>query len=628
MHKVGSLVFTLSLLCGSLMGQFTEVSRASGIHHTYFTGTAMGGGGAWFDYDADGDDDLYLVGGVSYGDSLYENIGGGMFVNVTVAAGLSGMGSAWTQGVATGDVNNDGFREIFVTTVHPQACHLLRNNGDKTFTDISAAAGITDAAWSISATFGDYNLDGFLDIYVGNYVRTYGAVTYDTLGNIIAMGHTGWKNFLYLNNGNMTFSESAELHMAADSGCALANAFTDYNKDSRPDISVVNDFGYWIIPNTVLLNQPGTPAFSDQGVATGMDIQQFGMGVAIGDYDHDLDLDYYFTNMGENSLMNSQNNGTSFIDTAAFAGVVNGYVDTLLNTSWGCAFMDYDNDTWQDLWVENGFVVAPAAFRDPNALYHNNGDGTFTDVTVVENVTDSSIGRGFAYADYDNDGDVDMLSVNVSTPGAQLYRNDQANGNHWLQIKTEGVVNNRDGFGALIRIVVGGDSWVHEVDGGSSHLSHNSSIAHFGLAASTNVDSICITWPGGAVQCTTNIAADQRITIVEDTLTLLPYTESPENPLLADPETFADKLFSYPNPSQGLTHIAYSVAEKTPVTLEIYNTVGQRVALLVDQVHEAGEYVVDWDGRSDAGRAAGAGVYLILLKTKGKDLHDKLILQR
>lgn len=587
----------------------------------------MGGGGAWFDYDADGDDDLYLVGGVNFADSMYENIGGGMFVNVTVPSGLTSMSSARTQGVATGDINNDGFREIFVTTVHPEACHLLFNNGDKTFTDISVSAGITDAAWSISATFGDYNLDGFLDIYVGNYVRQYGAVTYDSVGNITDMDHTGWKNFLYMNNGNNTFTETAELHMAADSGCALANAFTDYNKDSRPDISVVNDFGYWIIPNTMLRNETGTPSFSDQGVATGMDIQQFGMGVAIGDYDHDEDLDYYFTNMGDNSLMNSQN-GVSFIDTTAFAGVVNGTVDTLMNTSWGCAFMDYDNDTWQDLWVENGFVVAPAAFKDPNTLYRNNGDGTFTDVTLAEAVIDSSIGRGFAYSDYDNDGDLDFLSVNVSAPGAQLYRNDRSNGNHWLQVRTEGIVSNRDGFGALVRIVVGGDSWVHEIDGGSSHLSHNSSIAHFGLAGSLIVDSICVTWPGGASQCTTNIVADQRITILEDTLTLLHHTETPENPLLNGTESFADRLFSYPNPSQGLTHIAYSIATKTPVTLDIYNAVGQRVAQLVDQPQEAGEYVVDWEGKDDHGNVAGAGLYIIVLRTKGKDLRQKLILQK
>jgi len=522
-------------LVGNARAQtFQEVSRQAGIDFLVYSPTQIGGGCAFFDYDNDGWLDIYITGGL-HRDLLYHNNQDGTFTETGIQAGLWITAYFYTMGVVTGDIDNDGYRDIFVTTLGIGSSYhsykpnfLFRNNGNGTFTDISQQAGITNSAWSVSATMGDYNLDGFLDIYVANYVDTVDFIFDPQTQDVIGYNHSGFPNFLYLNNGNRTFTTVASALRVDDDGTGLAAVFTDYDNDRDPDIYVVNDFGAWVSPNRLYVNNYPANSFTDVSVVSGADAAIYGMGIAIGDYDEDDDLDYYITNIGENVFL--QNNGSGFFsDVAAAAGVANGHSGSLLTTGWGAAFLDYDNDTWLDLFVSNGHIPAASFIatteKDPKKLYRNNTDGTFADVSVSEGVSDSSIARGCAMGDYDNDGDLDLLVVVIEEDTAftndehtLLYRNDIANGNHWLKVKLQGTQSNRDGFGSRVEAYSNGRKWIREIDGGSSHASQHSTIAHFGLGNSTTLDSVVVLWSRGGKSFLANVPADRTITITEGAL--------------------------------------------------------------------------------------------------------------
>ena len=527
------LIIFIHITCRlpSFSQTFTEVSRQAGIDHFTFTPTQIGGGAAFFDYDNDEGLDIYVTGGLNR-DFLYHNNGDGSFTERGIAAGLGITGDIYTQGVVTGDIDNDGYRDIFVTTyglttdvmgVQPNL--LFHNNGNGTFINISQAAGITHSARSASATMGDYNLDGFLDIYVANYVAVQGFIR-DSFNRIVGYSHTGFTDYLYKNNGNGTFTEVASQLQVDNAGTGLAAAFTDYDNDHDADLYLVNDFGQWVIPNKLYRNEFPADSFSDVSASSGAAAALYGMGVAIGDYDEDGDLDYYITNIGNNVLYRNNGNGT-FSDVAVAAGVPNGNIDSMAyTTGWGTAFLDYDNDTWLDLFVADGWIASldflPTSEKDPNKLYKNNGNGTFTDVSMMEGVSDSTINRGFATGDYDNDGDLDMLVVALEEdtffPKGRhtlLYRNDVSNGNHWLKVKVQGTLNNLDGFGTRVEVYSNGRKFIREIDGGSSHESHNSSIAHFGMGSYAKADSIVVIWPGGGMQTLFNISVNQLIKVIE-----------------------------------------------------------------------------------------------------------------
>ena len=530
--RLSVLALLLIVDIGIIKAQtFTEVSRQSGIDHISHTITLIGGGCAFFDYDNDGWLDIYISGG-NQSDKLYRNNGDGTFSERTAQAGFGTTANFYTMGVVTGDIDNDGFRDVFVTTLgighsfHNLVPNMLfRNNGNGSFTDISQQAGITERSWSVSAAMGDFNLDGYLDIYVVNYVDSLGFIEDSITNDPIGYSHTGHYNFLYLNNGNNTFTNAGVQMQVNDKGTGLAVSFTDYDNDSDMDIYVVNDFGAWVTPNRLYQNNFPANSFTDVSSSSGADAAIYGMGVAIGDYDEDGDLDYYCTNIGENILLNNNGNGT-FADSAVTAGVQNGHFDSLLTTAWGCAFFDYDNDTWLDLFVADGYVPAldiiETSEPDPNKLYKNNMDGTFTDVSALAGIDDSTKSRGMAAGDYDNDGDLDLIVVVVAEDtglanGAHtlLFRNDIANGNHWLKVKLQGTQNNRDGIGSRVKVYNNGRMWMREIDGGSSHASQNSTIAHFGLGSDTMVDSVVVIWPGGNITSFANVSADQSVNIIE-----------------------------------------------------------------------------------------------------------------
>lgn len=528
MNRLSYLVFLFLAFiygCGSKEVSFSEVSESAGV--VFFTPTRRmdGGGAAFFDYNNDGWQDIYLTGGDNSIDAFYHNNGDGTFTNIIREAGLGSTHSIPTYGVVTGDIDNDGDRDLLITTERTFRSILMLNNGDGTFRNISVKAGIDDRDMdSHAAAFGDYNLDGYLDFYLIGWVRDYIPLKNEA-GETIGYDHGCFKNKFYKNNGDNTFTELSELFGLNNSGCGLATTFSDFDNDNDPDILLANDFGMWVSPNAAFENLYPQDGFVNSADKAGLELEMYGMGIAVGDYDHDKDLDYYFASIGNNFLMQNQGNG-KYIDVATQLGVQN---DSLYDgservvTSWGTAFLDVNNDSFDDLFVANGKVSSffLVASEDPNKLYLNDGMGGFKDVSRSAGVDVDDVNRSLVYADYDNDGDLDVLITTLNRPDVPaddrvlLYRNDLKNDNNWLQVQLEGTRSNRDGFGAKIFIYSGDDSWVHEVTGGSSFRSQHSSIAHFGLGLSKKVDSLEIIWPGGARQVLKNLEINQRLKVVE-----------------------------------------------------------------------------------------------------------------
>ncbi|MBL4658677.1 MAG: VCBS repeat-containing protein [Flavobacteriales bacterium] len=506
-------------LLSNVYGQgYIEVSQSIGVSHIHHAPMLMGGGAAFIDYDLDGYEDLYLTGGIDE-DRLYRNNGDGTFSDVTNSAGIIGTDTVNTMGVVVGDLDNDGDKEIFITTWEGYHNLLFLNNGDGTFQDISLAAGIDDSVLSISATMGDVNRDGLLDIYVGNYVN---------LGIVAPNGfdYTCYANFLYINTGGNVFVESALAYGVADTGCALAVAFTDYDMEKDVDLYVANDFGEWVRPNALLNNSFPTPMYGDSTLPAGVNDSIFGMGIAIGDYDEDGDFDYYITNLGRNVLRQNQGNGT-FLDYTDTAGVPNTFTDsTLLAVGWGTAFYDYDNDTYLDLIVSNGYIPADSFIANspdnPNIFFRGLAGGSFQDVSDAIGFNDSTIGRGLAIGDFNYDGAMDVVigiaDADTSSLSHSLVYINTVQGNNWLKVSLQGVTTNRDAYGSLISLYAGGRKFIREVDGGSSHLSHSTSTAHFGLGNLNVVDSVRVDWLNGASDLISNVAANQQVHIIEDSL--------------------------------------------------------------------------------------------------------------
>ncbi len=599
-------LFLNSTLCSQI--SFRDITSDAGIDHYYLGINEMGSGAAFFDLDNDGDQDLWLSGGLNE-DALYENDGSGYFVEISEIAGLGASSKMVTTGVITGDLDNDGFKDVLVITHRGFANVLFRNLGNKTFKEVPES-GLADVrAYSLAAAMADVNHDGYLDIYAGHYIEkdqlNYSIANPDS---IVGFSHRCYSNKLYLNNGDFTFTETADTWQAADPGCALATAFTDYDGDYDADILVANDFGQWIVPNALLENR--VHGFVDVSTASNMDVGVYGMGIAIGDYDNDLDLDYYITNLGENVLLNNNGDGT-FVNFTEIARVSDTYVhDDLFATGWGTAFVDFDNDSDLDLYVVNGYVPSADFIKNakanPNRCFENLGQGTFNSILNQSAAESPERGRGLACADIDNDGDVDFLVANVNKQATsdtiqavQLYRNETKNGYRWLKISLEGSLSNRDGIGSQIRIKADGKWYLQEANGGyGTHASQHSNIVHFGLGTVEIVDSIVVYWPGGNKQVLTDVLPNQMLQIQEAQLT---------NHLFYEEEKMEVTVF--PNPSKGDTHIQYQLSQPTNITLDIFDELGKRLFQIEESDVNAGLYTLNWP-------APHSGIFFLRLKSK------------
>ena len=585
------LIFFLFLVQISYSQTFTEVSNNSGVDHLFQQFSNMGGGGVFFDYNNDGWEDLYLTSGKGK-DHLYENLGNGSFSLIT-DSWLSITAEYYTVGVVSGDVNNDGYRDLYITTWRGEDNSgdlernlLFINNGDGTFSEKGIEYGLSIASFSMGASMLDYNNDGFLDIYTVNYVES-SVFLYDSDGEINGFDHDCYENQFYKNNGDGTFSEISAALGLNNNGCALAVMPTDFDQDNDTDLYIANDFGEFIVPNTILRNDFPSSSFTDVSVETNMDVAVYGMGIASADFDKDGDFDYYVSNIGSNVLI--QNDGNqNFTDIAAAAGVENTYSEgssSLLTTSWGTAFLDVNNDTWPDLFVANGRIPTldfiATGEEDPNKLFINNGDLTFTDASVSLGINDLNRGRGMLYCDYDKDGDLDILVVvQDSSEGTNaktmLYQNQlNPNGNdvkNWAQVSLKGTTINKDAMGAKIELTVNGEQLLQEVHGQGSHASQSSLVAHFGLADNAIISQLKVIWSSTDTQTFTDLAVNKRYELTQGST------------LHSEENEFID--FSiYPNPVKNELHFR---GINNSFQLKIFSIQGRLLEVVfVDQAETA-----------------------------------------
>jgi hypothetical protein len=496
----------------------------------------MGSGGALFDYDNDGDLDLYLLNGVDLdhpeagpGAALYANNGDGTFTEVTAQAGVANPGR-YGMGCAVGDYDNDGDADLYVTNFG--ADRLYRNNGDGTFTDVTDLAGLGNPAWGSSATFLDYDQDGNLDLYVVNYLEYRLTEAYPpcVINGVRTYCHprhfSGAPDRLYRNNGDGTFTDVTQRAGILDpggeyEGKGLGVVAADFDNDGDMDIYVANDD----TPNYLFVNR-GDGTFQEEGVLAGCaysvdGVAQAGMGVDAGDYNGDGWLDLFVTNLDYETNACYQNNGDgTFSDVTYEASLGN---ESYLFVGFGTGFFDADNDGRLDLFVANGHVLRNVekmtdtlTYPQRNQLFWNAGDGTFREVSsdTSDFLRRLRVSRGAIFGDYDNDGDLDVVVTN-SGQAAELWRNDSITGNHWLRVRVVGTKSNRDGYGARLTLTAGGVSQIREVRAGASYLSSNDPRVLFGLGDHETAERLVVQWPSGTVQTLEGIRANQEITVME-----------------------------------------------------------------------------------------------------------------
>lgn len=519
---------------------FVDVAAAAGLGVANVSGKdqryiveGMMGGGAFFDYDNDGDVDLFVGNGSSFepfapgghpSNTLYRNEGDGTFSDVTQEAGL--IDSSWSMGVAAADYDNDGDTDLFVSNYGPD--RLYRNEGDSTFAEVAAAAGLGDEGWGTGATFGDYDNDGDVDLYVARYVDF--SLDYESpipclWKNIgVYCGPVGLlpaSDLLYRNEGDGTFIEvTTEAGMGEARLYGMSAIFSDYDGDGLPDLFVANDS----TPNLLYRNE-GNGTFSEQALLSGVAYSGEGerqgcMGAAVTDYDGDGLPDIFVTNFADEYNTLYRNEGGGFFADVAFASGV-GAADRRL-VAWGTGFFDADNDGDRDLFVANGHTYPEAdlpevdsSYEEANSLFENFGAGRFREVTEAAGpgLALRRVSRGAAFGDYDGDGDLDIFVLNLNdTP--TLLRNETEAGAHLL-VDLEGGASNRDGIGAKLKLTVGGKAQYAEVQSGGSYLAHNDMRVHFGMGAAERADELEIRWPSGRVQVLRDVESGQVLQVRE-----------------------------------------------------------------------------------------------------------------
>jgi len=530
---------------------FRNVSREAGVAIPHVWGAkddqkyiveVKGSGLGFIDFDRDGWPDIYLTNGIRFGETyteetapvshLLKNNGDGTFTDVTARSGVGRTG--WGTGVAVGDYDNDGWDDLFCSYWGHNV--LYRNGGDGTFTDVTRQAGLYEdrVRWGTGATFLDHDRDGDLDLFVANFieldvaaVKTPGEPDGCTWKGLpIVCGPRGLPpgtNVFYRNDGDGTFTDVSKEAgiLAPGPHYAITSVSYDFDNDGWPDVYVAVDS----MPSLLFRNNRDgtfTETALSAWVALNEDARpQAGMGLAVGDYDRDGWLDIFKTHFQDDTpvLFRNGADGT-FADATVAAGL--GLLTR--HVSWGAAFVDYDNDTWPDLFYVTGHVYQDPTKDDVEALYsprvvlRNLGNGTFRDVSarMGPGVSERFMSRGSAYADYDNDGDVDVLVMNVNDPPS-LLRNDGGNRNNWILLKLVGTRCNRSAIGARVRVVTGGSTQIDEVHSGGSVMSQSDLRLHFGLGRAEVVDSIEVTWPTTRkVEILRDVKANQVVTIVEE----------------------------------------------------------------------------------------------------------------
>jgi len=486
-----------------------------------------------FDYDGDGDEDIYFLNGAPLRGTrsgapatnvLYRNDGDWRFTDVTLDAGVGDTG--FGLGLAVADYDNDGHLDLYVNNYGPNV--LYHNNGDGTFLDVTHAAGVSDGnKVGAGACFLDVDRDGDLDIYSANYVKfTYETHVARTLDGIPE--YSGPKDYpaepdtLFRNNGDGTFTDiSDQSGIRADAGTGMGTVCADYDDDGDTDIFVLND-----VAGNFFFENDGTGKFEElalmAGVAYNLHGHELGsMGVECGDYDNDGHLDFFMTSYAGQLPVLYRNLGDGFFeDVTLVSGAGAG---TLPYVNWGAGMVDFDNDGDRDIFVANGHLQDNIELRDdttaylaPNTVLENTGRGKFVDVSKISGsgLEPRCSSRGAGFDDLDNDGDIDVVVLN-SRREPTIIKNDTQGAGHWLRIRLVGVDTNRDGIGARVKVTVGNLVQIAEVHSGRGYQSHYGLRLHFGLKGYRRVDRLEVYWLGGGKDLVTDVATDQTMTIVQ-----------------------------------------------------------------------------------------------------------------
>ncbi|MEO8665129.1 MAG: FG-GAP-like repeat-containing protein [Ignavibacteria bacterium] len=540
-------------------------------------------GCAWGDYDSDGKPDLF-IGNMSSAPGersfLYHNEGNGVFTKVT--AGSIVLDSGNTFGGSWGDYDNDGNPDLYVANTNNQLNFMYHNNGGGNFTRVTSGAIVTDVGNSNACCWVDYNNDNYIDMCVTNY---------------------GQRRFLYSNNGDGTFTKIITGIFVNEVSPSISTSWGDYNNDGRPDAFTANA-GTVAWPNFFFKND-GAGIFTkvtDLNIA--MDTGK-SFSSSWGDYNNDGFADLFVTNTELRNSYLYKNNGNG-----TFTRILDGSVATEGSYCVTGIWEDFNNDGWLDL-----FVTRWQNLND--LLYFNNGDGTFTKITAGDIVNDHGNSFGTGTADYDNDGDADLVVANINNENNFLYQNNATseNTNKWINIKCEGTISNRSAIGARVMVkanINGAPVWqMRDITGQMGYNSQNDLRAHFGLGSAFVIDSIKILWPSGSVNSFTNIAVNEFVTITENTGVTA----------IVEKKTELVKGFelkqNYPNPFNPVTNLEFGIADLGFVTLKVYDMHGKEVATIVNSVLTPGEYKYKFDGSGYA-----SGIYFYKLKIRSNDVNE------
>lgn len=513
---------------------FVDVAKRVGIDFEHSMADAhlsnvmetMGSGAAFLDYDQDGFLDLYVANyahsdSISNGSApdqpltnhLYRSRAGSLFVDATQGAGVGAPGR-FTMGVAVADYDNDGDPDIYLCNYGENI--LYRNEGDGTFTNVTADAGVAgaDSDNSISAVWLDYNNDGALDLYVGNYLEFDSDyhLHYQPDGFPPPTAYPPQQDRLYRNNGDGTFTEvTKETGLKGYRGHFMGAASADFNDDGYADLYVTND----ATANYLFYNEGGTE-FREMADVSGMAFNQRGqatssMAADWADFNRDGRLDLFVSDANFNSLYRNDGAGLTFTDVTVQSGIAEASGQYV---AWGASFLDYDNDGDVDIFKVNAALRHSYGHQDQ--IFENVGDTNFRDVSLElgSYFKREAPGRGAAAGDYDNDGDVDLL-INCLDAPPVLLRNQGLDENHWLEVLLVGTKSNRDGVGAEVTVSAGDLTQTAVKESASGYMSTNSPRLHFGLGSHQQVDSLRIEWPSGQVQVLRNLSADQILTVTE-----------------------------------------------------------------------------------------------------------------
>lgn len=534
---------------------FENIFPKAGINHFTHDGELMAGGVVVIDYNRDGYDDIILIGGDEEKTKIYRNNPAAyttkpydyanMFTDVTSSI-IDIPDPYFIIGGGSFDYDNDGWEDIFFTTDAGQMSLVYRNVNGK-FEEAGYELGFREKFQSTSVSFADVNLDGWIDVYVANY--------FEDNTNQVCL-----PNNLYINHEGKFFTEESAKYGVNDNGCGLANTFSDFDNDGDMDLFVANDFGQNFSSNALYRNDFPNKGFTNVKDNYGFNNAILGMGVDGGDYNNDGWFDYYATNIGQNYFFENAK-GQAFIERGKELKIDNTKANpnneqSGLTVSWSVNWFDYDLDMDVDLHVTNGYLAPVPGinteYADNNRLFKNNGGGVaFTEITAAEGLLSPGIDRGAAQIDFDNDGDIDLLTTAVrpdktTTPYNdkdffKLFENKQNTGRNWLKVKLEGSIIDRLAMGSRVKVYTGSTTQMREVtSGGGGYLSQSTRVLHFGLMNNQKIDSLEVFWTGRKIKSILrNVNVNQTLKLVE------PYLDSVQVEICEGEELFGKKWFVY-----------------------------------------------------------------------------------